>query len=577
VAANRAVRTDHLILHPVGYDKLQLTITERGQLESAENSDVICQVKAGAKGNNVATTIKWVIDDGTPVKRDQLLMELDDSGLYDQLKTQEITLDQARAAWIQAEENYKIVISQNHSDIQTAKIAVDLAAIDLEKYLKGDYLQSVKDIQGRLLISESDLEMYKDRAAWSQRMVKKGFLTSSQSQADQSRLQSGQIARDKVVEELRVLEEYTKRRTVTDLENKVEEAKRALDRTEKQANAKEKTADIDRQTKKLVHDKEQARYKEIEDEIKKCTVRAPQDGLVVYYVPEQSRWGSGSQQSIIAQGEPVREGQKMMRIPDLSRMQVNTRVHEAMISRLHGDEYKNTGFLDSLRSALLVNPDALARWVALNAFAELHEAFREQEKVKVRDGQKSLVRIDAYPGKVWQGHVKAVATVAAQQDWSSADVKVYQTIVSIDEPAQGLKPGMSAEVTILTERELDHILTVPVQAIVGSVEMGKKRKCFVTTPAGIEEREVEVGLSNEKMAEIKTGLAEGELVVLNPRTLLSERVKDSRSQAGAEKGEKGEKGGKGGPGEGKGGRRGKGGGLPGEGGKGGGFPGRGGE
>ena len=59
--------------------------------------------------------------------------------------------------------------------------------------------------------------------------------------------------------------------------------------------------------------------------------------MVVYYVSEQSRYGSGSQQSIIAQGEPVKEGQKLMRIPDLRRMLVNTKVHEAMVSRVHGD------------------------------------------------------------------------------------------------------------------------------------------------------------------------------------------------------------------------------------------------
>src|SRR5215203_5705449 len=35
-----------LIVHPVKYERLQLTITERGQLEAAENSDIVCRVKA---------------------------------------------------------------------------------------------------------------------------------------------------------------------------------------------------------------------------------------------------------------------------------------------------------------------------------------------------------------------------------------------------------------------------------------------------------------------------------------------------------------------------------------------------
>jgi len=37
--------------------------------------------------------------------------------------------------------------------------------------------------------------------------------------------------------------------------------------------------------------------------------------MVVYFVPEQARGGVGGQQAIVAQGESVREGQKLMRIP----------------------------------------------------------------------------------------------------------------------------------------------------------------------------------------------------------------------------------------------------------------------
>ena len=103
-------------------------------------------------------------------------------------------------------------------------------------------------------------------------------------------------------------------------------------------------------------------------EIEKCVLFAPQDGLVVYYVPEQTRMGGGSRQSIIAQGEPVMEGQKLIRIPDLSKMVVNTKVHEAMVSRLQA-------------------------------------------------GQKAVARVDAFPERTLRAHIKSVATVASQQDW----------------------------------------------------------------------------------------------------------------------------------------------------------------
>src|SRR5262249_2154876 len=77
-----------LVLRRVAAERLQLTITERGQLESAENKDVVCRVKARSANSTVATTIRWIIDDGTMVKKGDKLVQLDDSGLYEQLKDQ---------------------------------------------------------------------------------------------------------------------------------------------------------------------------------------------------------------------------------------------------------------------------------------------------------------------------------------------------------------------------------------------------------------------------------------------------------------------------------------------------------
>jgi HlyD family secretion protein len=113
---------------------------------------------------------------------------------------------------------------------------------------------------------------------------------------------------------------------------------------------------------------------------------------------------------------------------------------------------------------------------------------------------------------------------------------------------------------------------VPIQAIVGGAEGGSTRKLFVLTPTGPQEREVTLGMFNEKMVEVRTGVAEGEQVVLNPKALLAEGSgqvtgKDAGrmpsgppSSGGGEKkgkGMKGPPGGGGGPGGGSGGYSGK--------------------
>ena len=48
---------------------------------------------------------------------------------------------------------------------------------------------------------------------------------------------------------------------------------------------------------------------------------------------------------------------------------------------------------------------------------------------------------------------------------------------------------------------------------------------YVKTNQGTEAREVELGLTDEMYIEVKSGLSEGEEIVLNPRALLSDKEK----------------------------------------------------
>lgn len=589
----KANRPD-LILHTVKTENLDLTVVERGTLESADNKDIICKVKAGSKGN-YATTIKWVIDDGTLVKKGQLIMLLDSSSLEDQFRAQKIVLEEKHAALIAAESNYSITISQNESEIATAKNAVQLAELDLEKYvglpkgtlfrmkretartmllemeaslesfiarhnsefpdLEGEFQQAVDDVGGRIELAEADVEMWKDRVAYSQRMQLKGYLSPAQLQADESRLSSARESLKKVKTEKMLLQKFLAQRNVQDYSGKVQEAWRAYDRKISEANAKEVQADADRRTKRSVYVQESEKLRDIEDQLDECKIHAPQDGMVVYYIPESSRW-SQSERGLVQQGASVQEGQKLMRIPDLNKMQVSTRVHEAMVSRLRGDDRRSTGIHESVRASLLANPDPLARLLGNHEdIFEMHRArYRDKEYHLASSGQSSMIRVDAFPDKTLKGHVRSVATVASSSDFMSSDVKVYTTIVAIDDPVGNLKPGMSAEVTIYVDNTLENVLAVPVQSIIGGAESGRTRKLYVMTASGPQEREVTIGLSNEKMAEVREGLQAGDQVILNPKTIVGDKAKtreDAPAQGkGAGKGKGGIPGGgagKGGP------------------------------
>jgi multidrug resistance efflux pump len=602
-------KRDDLILYTVTRETLPLTIAESGQLESKNNNDIVCRMKARAQGSNVASTIKWVIDDGSHVQADRkggilsvliwdpqefrfvdkegtkggtvrvvqvyaeetskpegtvtrllklektkpddkpvyadLLVELDDSGLQDQYKTEKIKLDQAESDMIQAEQAYKIQVSQNLSDIETARTKLTLAELELKKYTgwteaqvraalagepddpvirwpfthietrlpvlpsskpddsvdksaeelakgdltiytRGDYVANLKDLMGKVVMARSDYDQQVDRAAWARRMVKKGFQTPSQAQAEESKEESYKLALRKATLDLDVLVKYTRRKEETSRKRDVEEYRLALERVLRQTAANEVKFRKDRDAKTSVYKQELARCKDIEDEIKKSVLYAPKDGLVVYWQDDRTRWGVG-RQSLMAQGEQVVEGQKLMQIPDLAHMLANTKVHEALISR-------------------------------------------------VKEGQPAEIKCTSFSNEKLRGRVSSVATVAAAADFFAADVKVYVTKVQILGKHKGLKPGMTAEVTITTGDPLERVLTVPVEAIVGGAELGANREVYVINGKAPELRPVKIGESNDKKVQIREGLEEGDQVVLNPKVLLGDNAKKIR-QPGEDKGQ----------------------------------------
>ena len=85
--------------------------------------------------------------------------------------------------------------------------------------------------------------------------------------------------------------------------------------------------------------------------------------------------------------------------------------------------------------------------------------------------------------------MQSVAVLPSRGGWTSSDAKIYETIVTIDEEVEQLKPGMSAVVDIHVDR-LKNVLTVPVQAV---VQVENDTWCYVDDDGTIERRMIELG------------------------------------------------------------------------------------
>ena len=75
---------------------------------------------------DASVAIKWVVEDGTFVKRGDKLVDFDDSTVREQLEAEKVRCEEALAARTNAGEDLELVKKDFHVDMRLAEIAVRL-------------------------------------------------------------------------------------------------------------------------------------------------------------------------------------------------------------------------------------------------------------------------------------------------------------------------------------------------------------------------------------------------------------------------------------------------------------------
>jgi HlyD family secretion protein len=164
----------------------------------------------------------------------------------------------------------------------------------------------------------------------------------------------------------------------------------------------------------------------------------------------------------------------------------------------------------------------LATIVAKRKIAEI--TLNEIDAAKVKVDQKATLTFDALPDLTLTGKVTAVDTVGTV----SQGVTSYGVKIALDSDDERIKPGMSVTAEIVVEAKPD-VLTLPnsaiksegnlryVQLIDAPEEIKKKLKIgtsiVLPKEVKIKNQPVEVGISNDTLTEILSGLSEGDIVI----------------------------------------------------------------
>lgn len=231
----------------------------------------------------------------------------------------------------------------------------------------------------------------------------------------------------------------------------LEKSKRDLKQARENYNLKLEKAKANMQEVSASLNKTKRKYRKLKETIGEFTVKAPEAGMVVY-----KRSYNGRKQGV---GAEVSVWDNVVaKLPDLSEMISKTYVNEVDIS-------------------------------------------------KVKEGQKALVGIDAFPDKEYPGEVSSVANIGQQMKNSNA--KVFEVEIELFEEDTILRPAMTTKNEIITD-VFDSVLYIPLETVFHSEEVS-----YVVTE-NKERQEVKLGKSNENEIIVEEGLSKEEDIYLNP-------------------------------------------------------------
>ncbi len=545
---------------------LQISVLEGGTMQALDSQELKCEVRVGFQGAKILK----IVDEGYQVSEDdvktnKVLIELDSSELQKQLVAHEIVYQTAAATLADAQQAYDIQLNQNLSDIMGAEQKARFARMDCSKFLgsavadevirelgvdelfqaartnrslplpldltpppfaletngativldresvleslelptvlhattngtapralagqlqpepvrassidfakyadiavlgDGEAKQKIRKFQDDWQVAQKEMGQAQATLDGTKRLFARQFVTRTDLQRDEInfentrlKVQTAETARDLFLK-------YDFLKTAEETLSKYCEAVREMERVRKAGIARLAQAEARLRSATAQYGVQVRQRADLEQQVQKCLIHAAKPGLVIYgRAGDDSVFIGGEER--IREGATVRERQTILTIPDLAHMGVKVKIHETYIK-------------------------------------------------KVKAGQRARITVDAFPDQMLDGEVTKVGVLPDSQNrWMNPDLKVYLTTVTVDGTNDWLKPGMSTKVEILVDH-LDDVLFVPLQSVV--LESGSY-VAYVRRGGKVDRVEVEVGQFNDEFIEVISGVAENDLVLLDP-------------------------------------------------------------
>jgi HlyD family secretion protein len=446
----------HDAVYQVRSGPLTIDVVESGTIKAREQLIIKNEVEG-------KTSILYLIPEGTQVKKGDLLVELDASALMDARIDQEIKVQNAQAAFVNATENLAVVENQAQSDLDLAKLTLDFARQDLKKYTDGEYPNALQKANAEITLAEEELVRARERLEWSKTLYEEKFISQTELTADELAEKKKALDLSLAKNNLDLLVNYTNQRDLAQRQSDVSQAEMALERTRRKARADVVQAGAELKAREAEFQRQNDRLEKILTQLEKTRIVSPADGLVIYATSAQGGMFRRNTEPL-QEGQDIRERQELIYLPTGSSSNAEVAIHESNLK-------------------------------------------------KVRTGMPAKISVDALPGREFTGRITHIAPLPdAQSIWMNPDLKVFTTQIFLDGNDSDMRTGMSCQAQIIIETH-DNVVSVPVQAV---LQVQGIPTVYVRSGGGFVPRPVEIGLDNNRMIHVKNGLATGDIVLLTP-------------------------------------------------------------
>ncbi|MBD3672080.1 MAG: HlyD family efflux transporter periplasmic adaptor subunit [Planctomycetaceae bacterium] len=422
-----------------------------------------------------------VVTPGEEIRRREILAgdvvcRLDPTELEKDEQKYEIRVNDFYAQYQKAIKDVEIRQTINESNNSQAELNAHLAELDLKKYQEGTYPQQVEQLEGNLQSSKEDLTRAEESLEFTERLASKGYKTIDDVEKERLKVLKLENTVANQERSQQVMEDFTHERKLLELTERAEHLKRHAKRVRLAGEASMAQLRAFLASRERVYNIYLRRLNWIRDQIKACTLVAPQAGEVVYANNSSSR-----SPEMIEEGSVVRERQKIIHLPNLAKMQVEARIHESMIAQ-------------------------------------------------IREGLPATVLIDSLPNEIFPCRLSELSALPVPGRRPNYDQKEYIAKFHIDIPdhlSEELRPGMSAQVEVLVDEIDEPVTQVPVDAV---VQTGHKYFVWVPFGESFLRKEITVVHSNDESFVIRDGVSAGDDVILKPFNHFPDEIASLREQ-----------------------------------------------